>query len=99
MRAVDVRFDVAAYAELLETQAWYAHRGPEAARKFLEAVEEARLRIAEGPERWPRSDEEHRKVRVVGFPYSLVYLPEERPVRIVAVAHAARNPGYWMGRR
>jgi hypothetical protein len=32
------------------------------------------------------------------FPYSIVFLELPTEVRIVAVAHARRKPGYWLER-
>ena len=33
------------------------------------------------------------------FPYSLVYTVVGDEIRILAVAHRSRRPGYWRGRR
>jgi toxin ParE1/3/4 len=33
------------------------------------------------------------------FPYTLVYRVEGESVRVIAVAHQSRRPGYWAGRR
>jgi plasmid stabilization system protein ParE len=33
------------------------------------------------------------------FPYSLVYTVSGEEIRILAVAHHNRRPGYWRGRR
>ena len=32
------------------------------------------------------------------FPYSLVYTVSDDEIRILAVAHHSRRPGYWTGR-
>jgi hypothetical protein len=32
------------------------------------------------------------------FPFSIVYLDDPDAVKIVAVAHHKRRPGYWKGR-
>ncbi len=32
------------------------------------------------------------------FGYSLIYLPGEKDLQIVAVAHHKRRPGYWTER-
>lgn len=33
------------------------------------------------------------------FPYSLIYLVEREELRILAVAHQSRRPGYWRARK
>lgn len=33
------------------------------------------------------------------FPYSLIYRLQDNTVRVIAVAHHSRRPGYWVGRR
>jgi len=33
------------------------------------------------------------------FPFSIIYIVVEEQVRILAVAHHSRRPGYWRGRR
>lgn len=33
------------------------------------------------------------------FPYSLVYVVSGDEIRILAVAHHSRRPGYWRGRK
>jgi hypothetical protein len=32
------------------------------------------------------------------FPYAVVFLPLDAEVRILAIAHLHRRPGYWRGR-
>jgi hypothetical protein len=39
-----------------------------------------------------------RRALLARFPYALVFLILEEGVRILAVAHAKRRPGYWLGR-
>jgi plasmid stabilization system protein ParE len=39
-----------------------------------------------------------RQFPLKSFPYVLVYLPEERPVLILSVAHTSRMPRYWPDR-
>ena len=33
------------------------------------------------------------------FPYSLIYCLQVDVIRVIAVAHHSRRPGYWVGRR
>ena len=40
-----------------------------------------------------------RSLPLHGFPYSLIYRLRDDTVRVIAVAHHSRRPGYWVGRR
>ncbi len=33
------------------------------------------------------------------FPYSLIYRIQGDEIRVIAIAHHSRRPGYWVGRR
>ncbi len=33
------------------------------------------------------------------FPYSIIYYLDQEELRVVAIAHHRRRPGYWSGRR
>jgi toxin ParE1/3/4 len=41
---------------------------------------------------------EIRRALLARFPYALVFLVREDEVRVLAVAHAKRRPGYWLSR-
>jgi toxin ParE1/3/4 len=38
-----------------------------------------------------------RRWKLARFPYSIIYLGTEH-VRVIAIAHDRRRPGYWRGR-
>jgi hypothetical protein len=56
-------------------------------------------RIADGPVRFPRWQDNARYQRAVlsRFPYVVMFIaePSTRIVTVVAVAHTSRKPGYW----
>jgi plasmid stabilization system protein ParE len=39
-----------------------------------------------------------RRVFVKGFPFSIFYRPDRDGIIVFAVAHQARQPGYWRSR-
>jgi hypothetical protein len=39
-----------------------------------------------------------RRVLLPRFPYAVVFMDLGREVRVLAVAHAKRRPGYWLNR-
>ena len=96
MPAVKVEFHRLALKEYDGACKWYADRSVDAEMRFRQAVDEATVRIAEGPESLPRLSGFYRRIRVQRFPYILVFRPRQPDeVVVVAVAHTSRRPGYW----
>ena len=60
----------------------------------LAAIEEAAL----NPERYQETVGDCQFVRVKDFPYSVIYQSRRPSLRIIAVMHQHRRPGYWKGR-
>jgi plasmid stabilization system protein ParE len=100
--SAEVRFSADAVAELEAAAAWYEERLPGLGDAFVMAVDAALSRVAD----WPRSgssipaagDLDLRRVPVARFPYNLPFLLLDDGVRVLAVAHDRRRPGYWMAR-
>jgi plasmid stabilization system protein ParE len=95
--------DDAARDEYREAADDYLAANPGVGRRFIERVEEALGRIHAEPHVWPLAPHipEYlgiRKRRIDGFPHSVVYLEMPNEVRILAVAHGRRKPGYWLRR-
>ena len=62
------------------------------------AIEQALAIAVKFPLAGPPGPAATRKVTVRGFPFSVIYLQETGGIVVVAVAHHARQPGYWAGR-
>jgi plasmid stabilization system protein ParE len=77
----------------------YAGYSPQTAIRFRTAVDQALQRIARSPQHGVVYHGRFRWVRTRRYPYVLYY-EEIDPtlVRILAVAHGSRRPGYWMRR-
>ena len=58
----------------------------------------AMARIEEAPRRWPSYLADTRRYLLRRFPFFVVFREVDDLVQIVAVAHARRRPGYWLGR-
>jgi plasmid stabilization system protein ParE len=98
-----VRFSAEAAAELDDAAAWYDEQRPGLGTAFIDAVATAAASLAN----WPRSgapvaglaaDLEVRRAPVGRFPYHLAYLVTDDHIRVLAVAHDRRRPGYWRSR-
>ena len=66
--------------------------------RFVGEIEDAILRILDAPDRWRTVEEDVRRCLTHVFPYAILYTIEPEFVLIVAVAHCAREPGYWKER-
>ncbi|PYQ28370.1 MAG: hypothetical protein DMF56_16300 [Acidobacteria bacterium] len=55
-------------------------------------------KVIEAPAQWPSYLAGTRRYVFPTYPYSLVYFLDDNVIRIVAVAHEKRRPGYWRKR-
>ncbi|MBA3393119.1 MAG: type II toxin-antitoxin system RelE/ParE family toxin [Deltaproteobacteria bacterium] len=82
---------------------WYEARRQDLGIDFVTAVREALLRVAEAPQTWPlvRDVPEQLNVRrflLRRFPYSVVFIELDAEIRVLAIAHTSREPGFWRAR-
>ena len=66
--------------------------------RFVEAIENTVLLIAEFPLRFPVVYRERRRGGVRRFPYGLFYQIEANRILVIACFHGIRNPRRWQSR-
>ncbi|MFB3893633.1 MAG: type II toxin-antitoxin system RelE/ParE family toxin [Phycisphaerae bacterium] len=88
----------AAEQELNEAALFYESRSSGLGAVFMSEVEESVRRIQEGPETFPVLRGKVRRKLVYNFPYGILYREDATEIRIVAVMHLHRRPGYWQSR-
>ena len=98
-----VRFAPEVPDELAEAVLWYEARRQGLGSEFLVQVEATLPLVESRPRSFPRLQDvvatlEIRRALLARFPYALVFLVREEEVRVLAVAHAKRKPGYWLSR-
>jgi plasmid stabilization system protein ParE len=98
-----VRFEDEAEAEYRHAGRWYEERRTGLGLEFFDAVDAALSQVVRLPRagaRVPRvsADLSVRRAPVKRFPYQIVYLEAPEAIRILAVAHDRRSPGYWKHR-
>jgi plasmid stabilization system protein ParE len=54
--------------------------------------------IGEHPEAWSVIETNIRRFVLQDFPYAIFYVVEDATLRVVAIAHTIRRPGYWHDR-
>jgi len=98
-----LRLELEAVNEMEEAARWYEKRQPGLAARFLDEIERLQKTVVERPASYPRldlplADLEIRRALLSRFPYALVFLDREDEIRILAIAHTKRRPGYWLNR-
>lgn len=98
-----IRFVRSVEPELLEIRDWYEDRKSGLGSEFLQEVSSRLELVEENPERFPAeetnlSSRDIRRCRLKKFPYRIIYefIPNE--LRVLAIAHGSRQPGYWSER-
>ena len=77
---------------------WYIDEGAfSAASAFVGELEHTLRLLQQFPEMGVSSRYSMRLLSLQTFPYSLVYRIHGPVVRVVAIAHYSRRPGYWAG--
>jgi len=95
---MDLEFFEDALVEVDEDRAWYRHRSESAEAGFLRELDHAIQQVTDAPTQWPHYLAGTRRYVLPTYPYSLVYFIEDAVIRVVAVAHDKRRPGYWRKR-
>ena len=86
--------------ELAKAVAYYTEQASTSvAIAFLAEFTRAARIVAANPGLGTRTLRDRRLFPLHRFPYSLVYRAEAEGVRIGAVAHHSRRPGYWRTRK
>lgn len=94
-----VSFNRQAERELTEAFRYYEQESPGLGERFLEEVTSSTSFLRRYPLAAPRIMGSIRRFVLPRFPYYLLYRPiSDDKIRILAVAHQKRHPGYWYGR-
>ncbi len=96
-----IRFHREASEELDAAAAWYEEQEGGLGDELLAEVDRAVATIEESPVAWPlvRRKTGLRRFVLSRFPYAILYGCLEAELRIFAVSHSKRRPGYWRRRR
>jgi toxin ParE1/3/4 len=98
-----VRLSPEAVDELAEAAVWYRSRRPGLELEFLVEVERILPMIGDSPASFPRLldlpvDLVIRRALLPRFPYAVIFMDLQTEIRVLAIAHAKRRPGYWLDR-
>ena len=77
---------------------YYDERHEDLGADFLYEVREAAIEAARNPDHGSTYSRHTRRRRLKRFPHWLVYVPSGDGIKVMAVAHPSRRPGYWADR-
>jgi toxin ParE1/3/4 len=98
-----LRFGAEARREFRAAADWYAARDSAVSIRFVAAVQRAVDLIRAAPHTHPLATDVPaavpvRVLRLARFPYAVFFVELPDEVRVLAVAHGRRRPGYWQHR-
>jgi hypothetical protein len=91
-------FHPGAEAEFDMAVEYYEELQPGLGIEFAEEIYATITRIIQYPDAWSTLSKNSRRCLANRFPYGVVYQVKSRSLRIIAVAHLHRRPGYWKER-
>ena len=98
MKRKRLRIQSQAQEEINNAFEWYFERSPAAAEAFLTEVGTSLKQIVSSPQIYHPYTKGTRRRVLARFPYSVIFLEMDDVILVVAVAHAKRRAGYWLGR-
>jgi plasmid stabilization system protein ParE len=98
-----LRIDLAAEEEVQQAAQWYEDQRTGLGLEFLSAVDTGVQRIRHDPLAFPLletlpEEQNIRRLVLARFPYVIIYEVLSQEIRILAIAHSRRRPGYWKKR-
>jgi len=95
---VTVTIERAAKGDLEEAADHYELERPGLGQDFLAEFEAVLERIKQLPHAAYKTSFGNRQVPFRRFPFNVIFFVEGDVVRVMAVAHRRRRPGFWQGR-
>lgn len=88
-----------ALAELRDAARYYAERVPQLGDEFVAEVRRVTALIALQPKTGAPMARDRQRVLCERFPYAVIYrVAPDGSIRVLAVAHHRRRPGFWRAR-
>jgi plasmid stabilization system protein ParE len=101
---VKVRIVPEAAAEIESAHQYLISQASRLGARFLDDLEKTLDAVAEGPESFSKletlpDDAPYRRALLSIFRYAVIFEIANNEILVVAVAHASREPNYWLDRR
>jgi toxin ParE1/3/4 len=98
-----IRVEPEAKEELAAAAAWYESRREGLGRELVVEVDAVFAAIVRNPTRFPLYPRvgahlDVRRASAGRFPYSVAFIDTGPAIRVIAIAHERRRPGFWVDR-
>ena len=98
-----LKLSTEARREIREAAVWYESRSLGLGQELLADARDCFRRIEANPALGSLVENVHeavgaRRVLLKRFPYAIIYIQLKAHVRVLALAHLRRKPGYWKSR-
>ncbi len=94
----EVKYHPKALAEAFRSAHHYDRQKPGLGGEFFDELDRTVTELQAHPERRPADKDGVRSWRLHRFPFRAYYALDPSRIRILAVAHLKRRPGYWRHR-
>ena len=95
---MNIQFLDEAQWEFLDAISDYEEARSGLGRRFKDEVDRSVLWIADHPELYRLRPGDYRRINLRVFPYYIPYIVRDEKLWVLAVAHASRQPHYWISR-
>lgn len=93
-----VRFHPDARREYVGSIKHYENVETGLGKRLVDSIEAGIESIVSHPQAWPQLTGPVRKRVVAVFPYTILYVPSDNEIYVVAIMHQSRHPKYWTSR-
>jgi len=95
---IPVEIHSGVYSEIEGAIRWYNERSEGLGIQFEQELDRAVACIRDFPDTWPKYIYGTRRFFLRRFPFAVIYIYDGTRIRIFAVMHLRRKPGYWRKR-
>jgi plasmid stabilization system protein ParE len=93
-----IEFHHEALRELIDAARYYESKLPGLGTDFRSEVDRSLQLLNENPAIGAVVEATYRRLLLDRFPFSVIYRTKDSTLRILAIAHQRRRPGYWKSR-
>jgi plasmid stabilization system protein ParE len=84
--------------DITDAAVWYEQQSPGLGWDFTRVVDACLAEVSRTPLRFPTVRGKARRALLRRFPFAVIFVVDDRSVRVIACLHARRDPAKWQRR-